>query len=1137
MTKPNKNMNKILDTLRVMKLIICLLIISFQASAVAFSQNISLSEKNASIESVIKKIEKQSGYSFFYKIDLLRNNPAKLNLSLKNVTIDQALQQTLSNQALTFVIVNKTVIIKPKPAVGDRNDSPEAKKPVRGRVTDGKGPLPGVSVKVDGTSLVTITDGNGNFSLNLTPGTYRIVFSSVGYESKRIEKVVTEADDSEMNVVLNVMIAQLQEAVVMGYSTKKASEITGALQTFNAKQLEGVTTNNLISLLKGKIAGMYITEPSGDPNNKASFVVRGQGTLPITGSVTNLRVSNNLNPLIVVDGIIYSEVAYPSDIVSSTDIESITLLKDAASTAIYGSRASQGVLVITTKKGVAGNMKLDINTSFGVSKRYMGQIEFMNTQELYDYQRKMLLNSFARANEGLTQDAYLTKYLPPSSVLGTYTDWNKEIYRDALLKTVDVGLSGGTEKTRYYFGANRYDEQGPLKGNDLLRNSFKLNLEHNITSKLSLNANISTIFDTGNRSPIGGLNPLSLLPWYTLHSDDGIPKKTLGADALGNVAQNPVYDLPYNSNITRTQQVLGVFSTKYKVFDWLTLASNNSYSTTFVNNESYEDRLSLTGLADKGRLTQNKTNSYSFMTSNLITARKQFGLHTVGGLGGFEYNKNGSEFNAIAVKNMPTGVKVPSAAAEVWNTYSGKSFRGEKYVRASYSLFSEGNYNYDERYFANASYRMDYSTNFGIDNRAGHFYSVSGAWLASNEQFLRDNKYLTNLKIRASYGTSGKVAGEDFLTESFYNFNYQYGGDPAGIINQLGNRQITWERAYVGNLGIDLGLFNRITLSADFYRKRNTDLLQRVATPSVLGVPSQFQNIGAMLNKGVELVLSTRNLTGKFTWETGINLTFNKNKITKLYDGKLQNGYFGLLKEGDDIGAARAVKWMGVNSETGMPQFERLEFDAATNSYNSKIVNSYDAVFAGLTGDASAAQFQLVGTAQPKYYGGMLNTFGYKGFELSVLLNFAADYLVYNNSRSSYFSSEGNNVLKNNQIKPRNGQVIWEKSGDKATEPMIFRGRTDGADQQLISRFWEDASHIRVRNVRLSYSLPAKIINKAKLTRANIFLSGDNLFVFTKDTFYGVDPEGTLAGDTNNYGVSAGYGASRKYLLGLQLTF
>lgn len=1129
-------MNKILDALRVMKLIICLLIISLQASAVAFSQRISLSEKNASIESIIKKIEQQSGYSFFYKIDLLRNNASKINLSLKNATVDQALQQTLSNQPLTFVIVNNTVIIKEKPAGGDRNSSPEAKKPVRGRVTDGKGPIPGVSVRVDGTNIATNTDANGYFTLNLSPGTYRIVFSSVGYESKRIEKVVSDNDDSEMSVTLNIAIAQLQEAVIMGYSTKKASEVTGALQTFNTKQLEGVTTNNLISLLKGKVAGMYITEPSGDPNNKASFVVRGQGTLPITGS-TSLRVSNNLNPLIVVDGIIYPDVAYPSDIVSSTDIESITLLKDAASTAIYGSRASQGVLVITTKKGVAGNMKLDINSTFGVSKRYMGKIEFMNSQELYEHQRKMLLNSFALRNEGLSQDAYLTKYLPPTSVLNNYTNWNDEIYRDAMVKTVDIGLSGGTEKTRYYFGANRYDEQGPLKGNDLLRNSFKLNLEHNITSKLSLNANISTIFDTGNRSPVGGINPLSLLPWYTLNNDDGTPKKILGTDVLNNISQNPLYDLPYNSNITKTQTVLGVFSAKYKLFDWLTLSSNNSYNTSFIDNQFYEDRLSLTGTGDKGRLSQRKTNTYSFMTSNLVTARKQFGLHTVGGLGGFEYNKNGSEFNAIAVKNMPTGVKVPSAAAEVWNTFSGKSFAGEKYVRASYSLFSEGNYNYDERYFANASYRMDYSTNFGIEKRAGHFYSVSGAWLASNEQFLKGNKYLTNLKIRASYGTSGKVAGEDFLTESFYNFNYQYGGDPAGIINQLGNRQITWERAYVRNLGIDLGLFNRVTISADIYRKHNTDLLQRVATPSVLGVPSQFQNIGAMINKGVELVLSSRNLTGKFTWETGFNLTFNKNKITKLYDGKLQNGYFGLLKEGDDINTVRAVKWMGVNRETGAPQFERLELDPTTNTYISKIVNTYDDVFKGLTGDAAAAQYQQIGMGAPKYYGGILNTFGYKGFELSVLLNFAADYLVYNNSRSSYFSSEGNNVLRYNQVKPRNGQSIWEKPGDKATEPMIFRSRTDGADQQLISRFWEDASHIRVRNVRLSYALPAQIINKAKLTRANIFLSGDNLFVFTKKTFYGSDPEGNLAGDTNNYGVSAGYGASRKYLLGLQLTF
>jgi TonB-linked SusC/RagA family outer membrane protein len=1125
-------MNKILDALRVMKLIICLLIISFQANAIAFSQSISLIEKDASIESVIKKIEKQSGYSFFYKIDLLRNNASKINISLKNVSVDQALQQTLSNQPLTFVIVNKTVIIKSK----TETNSSEARKPIRGKVTDGKGPLPGVSVKIDGTNTVTTTDANGNFSLNLTPGTYRILFTYVGYESKRIEKVVTDGNDSEINIVLNPAIAQLQEAVVVGYSTKKASEITGSLQSFSAKQLEGVTSNSVIALLKGKVAGMYITEPSGDPNSKPSLVVRGQGTLPIQGSTTG-RVTNNLNPLVVVDGIIYADVANPTDIISTTDIESITLLKDAASTAIYGSRASQGVLVITSKKGVAGVTRLDVNSTIGISQRYKGNLEFMNSHELYDYQRKMLINSFNIKNEGLTENDYLAKYLPATSLLDTYTNWNNELYRDAMNKAVNVSLSGGTDKTRYYFGASRFDEQGPLKGNDLLRNSFKLNLDHNITKKLSITANVNAIFDEGNKSPISGINPLYLLPWFTMYNEDGTPKKILGADVLSNTYQNPVYDLPFNSNITKSQQLVGVFSAKYKVFDWLTLSSNNSYNTSFTNNDNYEDRLSLTGTADKGRLTQRKNSSNSFMTSNLITARKQFNLHTVGGLAGFEYNENNSEYNALAVKNMPTGVKVPSAASEVWNTYSGKSFSGERFSRASYSLFSEGNYSYDDRYFANASYRMDYSTNFGIDNRAGHFYSLSGAWLASNEKFLRGNKYLTNLKLRGSYGTSGKVAGEDFLTESFYNFNYQYGGDPAAIINQLGNRQITWERAYVTNLGIDLGLFNRITFSADFYRKNNQDLLQRIAVSSLFGVPSQYQNFGAMLNKGMELVLSSKNLTGEFTWETSMNLTLNKNKLTKLYGGNISYGYAGVLKEGDDIADVAAYKWLGVDEQTGAAQFERLEFDPATNKYKSTIVNTVDAITAGLSGEANNVQRQNIGTTTPKYYGGMLNSFGYRGFELSILLNFAADYLVYNNSANTYFSSEGNNVLRYNQIKPMPGKVIWEKPGDKATEPMIYRGRTDGAGTQYISRFWEDASHIRVRNVRLSYSLPDKLINKAKLNRASVYLSGDNLYIFTKKSFTGVDPEGGLAGDTNSYGISAGYGASRKYLLGVQLTF
>lgn len=1126
-------MNKILDTLRVMKLIVCLLIISLQASAIAFSQSITLSEKNASLENVIKKIELQSGYSFFYKIDLLRKNTSKINLSLKDATVDQALDQVLNKQPLTYIIVNRNVIIKEKQGSTGEKNTPEVKRPIKGRVTDGKTPLSRISVRIDGTNIVAITDANGYFSLDLSPGTYQIVFSSIGFESKRIQKIVTSGDNEELNVVLNVAIAQLQEAVVMGYTVKKASEITGSLQTFSSRELEGVTSNNLISQLKGKVTGMYITEPSGDPNSKASFVVRGQGTLPITA---NARVTNNLNPLIVVDGIIYPDVAYPSDIVSSTDIETVTLLKDAASTAIYGSRASQGVLVITTKRGVSGTDQLNINSSFGISKRYLGKIQFMNTQELYDYQKKMLLNSFAIKNEGLTQDAYLNKYLPPASVLGNYTDWNNELYRDALTKTVDASLSGGNEKTRYYFGANRYDEQGPLRGNDLQRTSFKLNLDHNITSKLSFNANLSTIFDRGNSSPISGGIGMSILPWLTPNNPDGSPKKIIGSDALGTTIQNPVYDLPYNSTVNKTQQILGVFSAKYKIFDWLTASSNNSYNTSSVNYQRYEDRLSIAGTATKGDLMQQKTSSNSFMTSNLLQARKQFGIHTVSALGGFEYNRSNSEYNTIAVKNLPTGIQVPSAAAEPWNTLSGKSFSGEKFARGSYSLFGEGAYNYDERYFLNSSYRMDYSTNFGIDNRAGHFYSVSGAWLASNEQFLKDNKYLSSLKLRASYGTSGKVAGEDFLTESFYNFSYQYGGDPAAVINQLGNKQITWEKAYIANLGLDLGLLNRITLTADFYRKRSTGLIQKVATSALLGVPNQFQNIGQILNRGLELQLNTKNLTGPFRWETSFNITFNKNKVEKLYNGSLIYGNAGVIKEGDDIASVHAVKWLGVDAQTGKPQFERIEHDPSTGAMIRKTVNNYDDVFAGLTGSAYSEQQQLIGNTTPKYYGGLLNTFSYRSFELSVLLNFSSGYLVFNNSRNTYFASEGNNILKNNQIKPGSGQVIWEKPGDQATEPMVYRNRTDGADQPT-SRQWEDASHIRVRNIRLSYSLPQQLISAIKLKRANIYLSGDNLFIFTKKTFNGVDPEGGLAGQNDNYGVSAGYGASRKYLLGLQLTF
>lgn len=1114
--------------MRMNLVIITLCIASLQIAFGANAQSITIAKKNASLDEVFQELRKQSGYDFVItNAQIKQAKPVTIRADREELVT--VLNKCFEGQPFTYSIENKTIIVIPR-----KSNSPrEAKKPIRGRVTDGKDPLVGVSVRIDGTNTATMTDGNGNFTLNLVPGTYRIVFSSVGYESKRIEKVVTNEDDTEMNIVLNVVAAQLQEAIVVGYTTKKPSEITGSLQTFSAKELEGVTSNNLISMLKGKITGMYITEPSGDPNSKSTFVVRGQGTLPID---FNPRVTNNLNPLIVVDGIIYADAMYPSDIVSNTDVESITLLKDAASTAIYGSRASQGVLVITTKQGKPGMAQLDINSTFGLSKRYMGKIEFMNSSELYDYQRKMLINSFGINNEGLTQPNYLAKYLPPESELSNYTDWDDLFYRDAMTKTLDVGLSGGTDQSRYYFGANRYDEQGALKQNDLQRTSLKLRLDHDITKRLSFGANISTIFDKGNTSPTtGGRN--ALLPWYTPYNPDGTLKEILSVDTYGYPIDNPLYDLQYNSNVSKTQQLNSIFSARYKLTDWITLSSNNSYTTSFTNRENYLDRLSLAGRYNKGELTQQKSNSNSFMTSNLITANKQLGRHNVGGLGGFEYNKSISEYNGLAVKNLPTGIKVPSAAAEAANIFNGKPYAGERFTRGSYSLFTEGNYNYSERYFVNASYRMDYSTNFGIDNRAGHFYSIGGAWLVSNEKFLLNNKYITSLKLRASYGTSGKVAGEDFLTESFYNFSYQYGGDPAAVINQLGNKSITWEKAYIRNFGVDMELFKRVDMTADIYQKRNTNLIQRVGTSAVLGVPNQYQNIGEILNKGVELTLTSRNLVGAFSWTTRFNFTYNTNKVIKLYNGAILYGNAGTIKEGDDINSVHVLKWLGVDAQTGLPQFERVNFDASTNTYTKVIVNKYDDVYAGLQpGDDIMRQFQNVGNSTPKYYGGLQNNFGYKGFELSVLLNFATDYLVFNNGKGQYFSAEGNNILQYNQIKPSKGQVIWEKPGDKATEPMLFRNRMDGADNPT-SRTWEDASHIRVRNVRLSYSLPIQLISRAKLTRANVFISGDNLFILTKKGFYGVDPEGGTMGQSDNYGIGTGYGASRKFLLGLQLSF
>ena len=800
--------------------------------------------RDVSLDEILLLMNEQTNISFGYQEGVIDKNQ-KFSLDVSGVPVEEALRILFKNSNYDFEYKDQRILIVLKSI-----PQTEAKKDrtVKGVVLDQSGtPLPGTTVLLKGTTLGVATDVNGSYSLQIPQGNQTLVFSLVGMKTQEIPY----KGQIEINVTMEEDITEMDEVVVTGYSVRKVNELTGAAQQFHGKEVaQNMVNGDILSALKGHTTGLQISGSDGNPARNNSLLLRGVGTL----------YDSKQYPLIVIDGIV-TDFTNINGVVAANDIEEITVLKDAASSAIYGSRAAMGVIVITTKKGQKSRQTTSVDMKFGLSVQNFGGLRYMTSEELLDY-GKMSLTNWWNGNNSLQakypdRDGFIRDTLSSLSQnfdLSHTTDWRDLQYQHGITKSIGVNISGGSERASYYLSYNYFDEKGTKIDNYLTRNFLKLRMDYDVTPFLTLGINLSGTFSKYESPNSGSFEDYH--PWLSPYDEDGKLKKSIPQwrrFAMYNVdLVNPLMDNQYNSSISHNDNLMGSFSGTLHPFSWMSFTSVNTYTRIYSNTNNYQDSRTYSGNYSNnnfsnGILDISDARDDSFLTSNILRMEYRFNDHNISGLLGQEYYERHSRSSNLSMYDQSVvGERNVGGFSKVGKKIQSSYVPdGSESESGSFSLFAEANYNYKGKYMASVSFRTDASTNFGKDNRYGKFYSISGAWLVSSEKFMQKQKALSFLKLRLSYGTSGKEAGIDYLNytlyaigkdyEDYYREHPLYPSSYPAVINQLGNDQLTWETAYTFNLGVDMGFLNdRIRLNADYYRRRNSDLIMSVATAAAI---------------------------------------------------------------------------------------------------------------------------------------------------------------------------------------------------------------------------------------------------------------------------------------------------------------
>ena len=958
-------------------------------------------------------------------------------------------------------------------------------KTVRGKVTeDGKKPVANASVLVKGSTLGTKTDDQGNYTIAVPANAKVLSFSALNFETQ--EQSI--GSKTEINVVLTATVSELQQVIVTGYGTTKKAANTGSIAIVKAADIENLPFSSVDKALQGKVAGLQSVASSGQPGASQSILIRGASS-----------INASSQPLWVIDGVPVnagdaSRLQTTGNLLSTlnpNDIESISVLKDAASQSIYGSRAANGVIVITTKKGKGGKTKFRFDTEVGSS-----DVAYQNPKYLpLDANEYINLTRTGLINAGYSAATVNAQAIALGEGNGINFNWYDNVMRTGSQKQFNLSAEGGNDKTTFFLSGGHFYQEGTSINSQLARNNLNVRINNKATERLSLGFNMN-VGNVSQRAPLAGgafgnplLSTYFLLPTYSAYKADGSYNYVLNGGLHNTVALAEI-----DKRFLRQTSARGSLTADYKILDNLKFRSVYGIDYNNLEEDQYNNPNHGDGLATNGRAFAYYTRYFNYVWTNTLDFQQNItrnGDLTSSTQIGYEAQKSAGYFSSLQSQQFPPSLSL------VWPA-SGASPTTASATISEYtfeSQFASTNLNYQNRFVLSGSFRRDGSSRFSKNNRYGNFWSIGATWNIDREKFMNDQKIFDQLKLRSSYGVNGNAGIGNYESPALYGFGFNYNQLPGSAPTNVGDPNLTWELNKPFNIGLDFSVLkNRVNVTVDWYIRKSENLLLSVPLSTTSGFGSATRNIGAMQNKGIEFSINIVPVQTKdLRWDIDFNLANNQNKVTSLpFGNDIISGNY-IYRQGVSINTFFLREWAGVHPGTGDPLwYDTDKHGASTNVYpgaNARI---------------------LAGQALPKYFGSLTNAVNYKGFTLSAQLYYSFGNQVYDTWRGYYLGSGFGATF--NKVKRQ--LDAWTTPGQITDVPKyIYNGNKNfnsGSTYNL-----NDGSFVRVRDIQLGYNVPKATLEKLKLGSANIYVRGTNLFTWVKDQNLPFDPEQGTGSSTN----------------------
>ena len=1092
-----------------MKTLLLLGVLLFGFTVSAQSQKVSLDFKNERVEKVLASIKSQTGMSLVFSDQLVDVN-RKVTMQLKDVTLKEALTRLLSGTDLTFEIRNNKIYFIEKKAVSRPGSK---KKRVTGVVKDVMGePLIGANVVEKGRSTNgVITDFNGKFTLEVDESA-SLVVSYIGY----LAQDIPTKGKGDFHIVLKEDANTLDEVVVTGYGDFKKATYTGSASVLTTEKLEALPVVSVGQMIESNIPGISVVAgTSSQPGAKTTLRVRG---------IASMNASTE--PLYVLDGVpipSYDLSNFTSmseaggmgviETLNPADIESITVLKDAASASLYGAKGANGVVLITTKKGKEGKLRVNMAAKYGITDFAYTYRPLMGGEERRELIHEGLVNF--QLDKGVSEqeaqqyaDANIDQYakrLPQG-----YSDWESALFKKGYQQDYNLSASAGNQNSSFIGSLGYTKQTGVSLNSEMERFTGRVDAS-NKYKKVEFGMNASFSWTKNVHLPEGKFygsaiyaSKVNLTPSTPIYNEDG----TYASGYRENNGYNPVLEAEVNDYYARTVRAMGTAKIAYNVWDNLKISSVFTVDYSLTKDFFFQSPEGRDGATYQGRGRMQMTDRMRYTSQNNLTYSKTFGKHSVSAVAAFEVMKYDYEDLYAAKKTY--GQDINTSLGNAADPIDADQKLQED---ALMSYVASVNYSYGDKYYASFSFRRDGSSRLSPDTRWGNFWSLSASWRLSQEKFMQSLKsVLSDLKLRASYGVNGNLPSSYYGYQSTYTTGAFYNGKPSPWESTLGNEELTWEKNYALNLGLDIGLFSRVNVSLDWYTRTTKDLLMSKQLNSISGFSSLLTNVGQMRNTGVELEVRSNNIKTKdFSWTTAFNLSHNKNKILKLADLPwFVDGRY-VRKEGYPFNTIYLREYAGVDPETGSALYYDNQQDENGNYTKNKVTDP---------GQASPIPLKDITST---ISGGFMNTFNYKFIDLSFNLSYSFGGYSYDNA-SYILQDDGYSVISNKSTEQRRR---WQKPGDITDVPRFVYGNKKGGNYNS-SRAIHSTDHIRLKSLILGLNAPKAWLQKLGIGNARIYFSGTNLLTWAAYGQY--DPE--MSGVVGFYTPPL-----KTYAFGLELKF